>query len=374
MAADYQPQLATLVKAPPEGDGWLHEVKYDGYRIGCRIQRRTVTLWSRRGNDWTRDFPEIAAAAKGLKARSALIDGEIAVLLPDGRTSFQALQKSLAGERQGELVYFVFDLFELDGVGISREPLDVRKEALRRIGPAAGPIRFSRHWAGGGGKVFREACRLGFEGLVSKRRDQAHRAGRSPGWLKSKCVLRQEFVIGGFTEPSGSREGIGAILVGLYENDRLRFAGKVGTGFTQASSRALRKSLDPWVARGGPPRARARLERVSRLLASIRGSGEAAASERVHHAVRKGGARAEDPPRLPAQQSNEHVDRGVLPRARDGAPVSVPVAWNELMARLDPARFTIESVPSRLRDDPWKEYWTLRQKLTAATVRAVAAL
>src|SRR5439155_664448 len=139
MAADYQPQLATLVKAPPEGDGWLHEVKYDGYRIGCRIQRRAVTLWSRRGNDWTRDFPEIVAAAKALKGRSAQIDGEIAVLLPDGRTSFQALQKSLAGERQGELVYFVFDLFE---------------------------------------------------------------------------------------------------------NDRLRFAGKVGTGFTQASSRALRKRLD----------------------------------------------------------------------------------------------------------------------------------
>src|SRR5213078_2962820 len=244
MAADYQPQLATLVKAPPEGDGWLHEVKYDGYRIGCRIQRRAVTLWSRRGNDWTRDFPEIVAAAKALKARSAQIDGEIAVLLPDGRTSFQALQKSLAGERQGELVYFVFDLFELDGVDVSREPLEARKEALRRIVPDAGPIRFSRHWAGGGGKVFREACRLGFEGLVSKRRDHAHRAGRSPGWLKSKCVLRQELVIGGFTEPSGSREGIGALLVGLYENDRLRFAGKVGTGFTQASrARCARDSI-----------------------------------------------------------------------------------------------------------------------------------
>src|SRR2546423_12607753 len=143
---DYRPQLATLVKAPPEGDGWLHEVKYDGYRIGCRIQRRAVSLWSRRGNDWTRDFPEIVAAAKALKARSAQIDGEIAVLLPDGRTSFQALQKSLAGERQGELVYFVFDLFELDGVDLSREPLDARKEALGRVASATGPIRFSRHW------------------------------------------------------------------------------------------------------------------------------------------------------------------------------------------------------------------------------------
>src|SRR5438067_4263508 len=231
MAADYQPQLATLVKAPPEGDAWLHEIKYDGYRIGCRIERGKVTLWSRRGNDWTRDFPEIVAAAKALKARSALIDGEIAVLLEDGRTSFQALQNSLAGERQGELVYFVFDLFELDGADLSREPLEARKETLRNIVPGAGPILFSRHWEGGGGKVFREACRLGFEGLVSKRRHQAHRAGRSPGSLKPKSLLRNEDVGVHVYDAALARDGIGAVLVGLYENDRLRFAGKVGTGF-----------------------------------------------------------------------------------------------------------------------------------------------
>src|SRR3954468_11127115 len=240
MSADYQPQLATLVKAPPDGDGWLHEIKYDGYRIGCVIRGGTVRLWSRRGNDWTRRFPEITRAALKLRVRSALLDGEVAVLLPDGRTSFQALQNSLAGERRGELVYFVFDLLELDGRDLSKEPLARRKAALEKIVGAQGAIRFSRHWVGGGGSVFREACRLGFEGLVSKRIDQPHRGGRSPAWLKSKCILRQEFVIGGFTEPSGSRAGIGALLVGLYEGRELRFAGKVGTGFTQASSLALR--------------------------------------------------------------------------------------------------------------------------------------
>jgi bifunctional non-homologous end joining protein LigD len=244
---DYRPQLATLVNAPPEGEGWLHEIKYDGYRIGCRIEDNKVSLWSRRGNDWTRDFPEVAAAARMLRVRRALIDGEVAVLMPDGRTSFQALQNSLAGERQGELVYFVFDLLHLDGVDLARAPLDERKGALRTIVPDEGVIRYSRHWVGGGSRVFGEACRLGFEGLVSKRRDQPYRAGRSPAWLKSKCVLRQEFVIGGFTLPSGSREGIGALLVGLPEGPdggKLRFAGKVGTGFTQASSRELRRRLE----------------------------------------------------------------------------------------------------------------------------------
>src|SRR5919205_3395296 len=133
MAAEYQPQLATLVKMPPEGEGWLHEVKYDGYRIGCHVRAGKATLWSRRGNDWTRDFPEIARAAQALRVRTALLDGEIAVLLPDGRTSFQALQNSLSGERAGELVYFVFDLLELDGKDLATQPLGQRKEALRRI-------------------------------------------------------------------------------------------------------------------------------------------------------------------------------------------------------------------------------------------------
>ncbi len=189
-------------------------------------------------------FSEIAAAALEVRARSALLDGELAILLPDGRTSFQALQNSLKGERRGELVYFVFDLLELDGRDLWRAPLDERKRLLERVVPRHGPIRFSQHWTGGGGAVFREACRLGFEGIVSKRRDQPHDAGRSPGWLKTKCVLRQEFVVGGFTEPSGSRKGIGALLFGAYEDGRLRFTGKVGTGFTQETSQALRERLD----------------------------------------------------------------------------------------------------------------------------------
>src|SRR4051812_27491353 len=140
-----------LVSEAPAGEGWLHEIKYDGYRIGCRIERGKARLISRKGNDWTRDFSGIAAAAAELELTSALLDGEIAVLLPDGRTSFQALQNSLAGERRGELVYFVFDLLELDGRDLSKEPLARRKAALEKIVGAQGAIRFSRHWVGGGG-------------------------------------------------------------------------------------------------------------------------------------------------------------------------------------------------------------------------------
>jgi len=249
----YRPQVATLVSEAPDGEQWLHEIKYDGYRIGCRVARERVQLISRKGIDWTRDFPEIAAAARRLPVRSALFDGEIAVLLPDGRTSFQALQNSLAGDRRGELVYFVFDLLELDGRDLSQVPLRERKGELSGIVSAAGQVRLAQHWIGDGGSVFREACRLGFEGIVSKRLDQPHHAGRSTSWVKTKCVRQQEFVIGGFTEPSHEPgEAIGSLLVGVNEGGKLRFAGKVGTGFTRALARSLRARLEPLRTRECP--------------------------------------------------------------------------------------------------------------------------
>src|SRR5579872_1882469 len=234
----YHPQLAQLVKDAPSGPEWVHELKYDGYRIGCRIERGRVTLLSRRGNDWTANFPEIAKAAAALEVRSALLDGEVCSVLPDGRTSFQALQNST-----GRRVYFVFDLLYLDGRALARDPLDARKAALKTI--VRGPrLQFADHIDADGPAAFREACRLGLEGIVSKRRDQPYLAGKRQGWLKTKCVRRQEFVIGGFTDPEGARQGLGALLVGTYEKDRLVFAGKVGTGFTTKSARELRAALE----------------------------------------------------------------------------------------------------------------------------------
>ncbi|WP_242347042.1 non-homologous end-joining DNA ligase [Anaeromyxobacter terrae] len=240
----YRAQLAQLADEAPEGDAWVHEIKYDGYRIGCAIEDGAVTLWSRNGKDWTAQFPEVAAAARRLKVRSALLDGEVAAVLPDGRTSFQALQNAFGTGRR-ELLYFVFDLLHLDGEDLAERPLLERKAAVERLlGEGAGIIRYAQHFSGSGRDIHREACRLGLEGIVSKRADRPYRPGRNATWVKTKCVLRQELVVGGFTDPEGAaRDAIGALLVGYPEGGALRFAGKVGTGWTNEGARALRERL-----------------------------------------------------------------------------------------------------------------------------------
>lgn len=243
----YRPQLATLVKAPPRGPGWVHEIKFDGYRIGALLQGDAVHLISRNGKDWTAQFPEVARAVAALPAREAILDGEVCMVLPDGRTSFQALQNAFSGGSRSGLTYFAFDLVRLDGTDLGRRPLLERKAALAALlGRARSRlIRPSDHWDADGEAVLREACRLGLEGIVSKRADAAYRPGRNADWVKVKCILRQELVVGGFTEPEGAaRSGLGALLVGYHDGGRLAFAGKVGTGFTNASATALRRRLD----------------------------------------------------------------------------------------------------------------------------------
>jgi bifunctional non-homologous end joining protein LigD len=246
----YRAQLALLVGEAPEGRGWLHETKYDGYRIGAALEGGRATLWSRNGKDWTDRFPSIARAVERLPARAALLDGEVAAVLPDGRTSFQALQQSFGGGA-APLAYFVFDLLHLDGADLTSLALQERKarlEALLARAGDTGPIHLSRHVVGDGAALHREACRRGLEGIVSKRARAPYRATRNGDWLKVKCLVRQELVVLGFTDPEGAaRDGIGALLVGYREarGGPLRFAGKVGTGFTNASARALRARLAP---------------------------------------------------------------------------------------------------------------------------------
>jgi len=245
-AAEYRPQLATLVKEPPRGDDWVHEIKFDGWRIGARIHKGRVTLTSRNGKDWTRSFPDIVTAVEKLKTSDALLDGEVAMVLPDGRTSFQAMQNSSSAASGASLVYFVFDLLSLDDEHLASLPLEERKSHLRAlIGTRqTGRIRYSKHIDGRGDELFAHACRMGLEGIVSKRRDRPYREGRHGDWLKTKCSLRQEFVIGGVTDPEGARAGLGALLLGYYAGDRLVFAGKVGTGFSQKLAIDLRRQLD----------------------------------------------------------------------------------------------------------------------------------
>jgi bifunctional non-homologous end joining protein LigD len=241
---EYVPQLATLVSRPPRGEAWVHEIKFDGYRIGVWIDGPEIRLLSRRGNDWTKEFPEVVTAVRALGARRALIDGEVVMLDERGVASFQALQNR-ARSRKG-LAYYAFDLLRLDDVDLTNQSLEDRKRRLRELlGDDGRVLRYSTHFDSDGELVFRRACELGAEGIVSKRRDAPYRRGmRHDDWQKSKCLLRQELVIG-FTDPSGSREGVGSLLVGHYESGHMRFAGKVGTGegWTAAFSRELRRRL-----------------------------------------------------------------------------------------------------------------------------------
>ncbi len=241
----YRPQLALLVKAPPEGDEWLHELKLDGYRIGVAIDHGHVTLLSRREKAWTEAFPSVVAAAKKLRVKTALIDGELAGVLPDGRTSMHAMDG-------GSLGYFAFDILHLDGQDLTPLPLLERKQHLRRALGAKppAPFRYVDHVAGNGAAFFAEACRMQIEGIVSKLASSPYKTNaRNATWQKIKCSQRQEFVIGGYER--SVRGDLGALWLGTYEGGQLLFAGKVGTGF-QRESAALLKTLAK-IERAGSP-------------------------------------------------------------------------------------------------------------------------
>jgi len=243
-----QLQLALLVDEAPAGDAWLHEQKFDGYRILAELEGRKLRLLSRRFNDWTAQFPTVVDAISALPCKSVLLDGEVAVVMPDGRTSFQALQNSF-GRRDANVVYFAFDLLNLDGEDLMKLPLEARKQRLEKLlakaANQAGIVRYSDHVIGSGDAFFKLACKQGLEGIVSKRRDAPYSPGRGKSWVKTKCLLRQEFVIGGYTDPEGARTHIGALLVGYYQNGKLVYGGKVGTGFSTKALVDLKRALSP---------------------------------------------------------------------------------------------------------------------------------
>ncbi|HEX5031263.1 MAG TPA: DNA ligase D [Candidatus Eisenbacteria bacterium] len=238
-------QLATLVSRAPEGDDYLHEIKYDGYRALCRLTRGSASFVTRSGQDWTSRFAALASEAQRLDVDQAVLDGEIVIVEPDGRTSFQALQNSMNDGARGALVYYAFDLLSKDGKDLTKLPLEERKAALRELLANGGDaIRYSDHVVGNGPAVFQEACRRGLEGIVSKRRDAPYRGGRVGSWLKVKCTAQQELVIAGYTEPQGSRTGFGALLLGVRDGaGTIRYAGRVGTGFTHESLLDLTRRL-----------------------------------------------------------------------------------------------------------------------------------
>jgi bifunctional non-homologous end joining protein LigD len=264
----YEPALATLVKEPPQGDGWLHEIKFDGYRFGFRIAGGKAKLLTRRGHDWTSRLPHIASKAAKLRVDQALLDGEVAVVLPDGKTSFHGLQEALAGTKAGKklvMVYFAFDLMFLDGRDLSKLGTEERKAELKRLlsgVPADSVIKYSDHVIGSGAAFFANAKKLGLEGIVSKRRGAAYRSGRTTDWLKTKATHRQEFVICGFILREGTSGQVGSLILAVRSKPGPKgewvFAGQVGTGFTQDFARRLYSQLarsetthSPFP--GGPP-------------------------------------------------------------------------------------------------------------------------
>jgi bifunctional non-homologous end joining protein LigD len=241
------PQLATLVKDAPVGDEWLHEMKFDGYRMLCRIDRGDVQFWSRNGKDWTAKFPNVAAAVKSLPLKSAILDGEIVIVDAEGRSSFQKLQRAMKESSKAGFVFEVFDVIHLDGTDLTQIPLVQRKTVLKALCKSAGrraTVRYSEHVEGNGDAFFRQACKLGLEGIISKLADSKYESTRSKHWLKVKCNKEQEFVIAGYTPTSTSLPGFGSLILGVYEKGKLVHAGRVGTGFSFKQRIELKKQLD----------------------------------------------------------------------------------------------------------------------------------
>jgi bifunctional non-homologous end joining protein LigD len=227
-----EPQLATLVDAPPSGNDWLHEIKYDGYRAVAAVAGDKAAIYTRNGLNWTHRFARLGPALRQLNCDSALLDGEIAVADATGHTDFGALQDALSTGK-GALTYYLFDLLELDGKDLRKRPLTERKEMLRGLlkGTAA-PLIYSDHVVGNGAKAFAQACAMKLEGLISKQADAPYRSGRTRSWLKSKCGFEQEFVIIGWRPSDKAGRPFSSLLLAVREGDTFRYAGRVGSGYS----------------------------------------------------------------------------------------------------------------------------------------------
>jgi bifunctional non-homologous end joining protein LigD len=278
-----EPMKAVLTEERFSNPDWVFERKLDGLRCLAFKDGRGVRMLSRNKLSFNERFPDLARALEGDGATDFVIDGEI-VAYADGKSTFEALQQR--GTRVVRIYYYVFDIVHLGGDDLSRLPWRERKSLLRRTLTFKAPIRLTQHRNRDGERLFGDACRNGWEGLIAKRTDAPYTHGRSRDWLKFKCGFEQELVIGGYTAPRGSRTDLGALLVGHYDGGKLRYAGKVGTGFTQATLRELAGKLAK-LERGDSPFADAIRERGvtwvdPRLVAQI-GFGEWTRDGRLRH-------------------------------------------------------------------------------------------
>jgi bifunctional non-homologous end joining protein LigD len=241
------PMKATLVNAPPEYGDWIYELKFDGFRTIAVKDGRDVKLYSRNAKEFNARVPEIAEAVAELPIESAVLDGEIVAVDEEGRTSFQLLQGIDIGTERPPIFFYVFDLLNANGAELINEPLHERRKRLRKVldgGPQL--IRFSAEISGDPKKLLEEVRRRGLEGIIGKERNSPYEVDRrSRSWIKLKCAYEQEMIIGGFTPPEGTRQHFGALLVGYYDDGKLQFAGKVGTGFNAAVLKSLRNKMRP---------------------------------------------------------------------------------------------------------------------------------
>ncbi|MFJ1299130.1 DNA ligase D [Pseudomonadota bacterium AL_CKDN230030165-1A_HGKHYDSX7] len=290
-----RPQLATLVERPPHAPGeWIHELKFDGYRVVARLDRGEARLFTRNGHDWTAQMPQLARAISALPVENAWIDGEIVVMADDGNPSFQALQNAFDQERAERILFYAFDLPYVTGRDLREEPLWRRREILEQvIARGEDPLRFSAAFDKPVSDLVASACKLGLEGIIAKRRDAPYVTRRSDTWIKLKCARRQEFVIAGYTEPQGSRVGLGALVLAVHDQEgALRHAGNVGTGFDDrmledlvARLRKIERADSPLAPGAKPGRKVHWVE--PRLVAEV-SFGEWTGAGHVRHAVYRG--------------------------------------------------------------------------------------
>ncbi|HEY0062934.1 MAG TPA: DNA ligase D [Telluria sp.] len=321
------PELATLVDKPPSlAEDWIFEIKFDGYRLLARVDGKDIKLFTRNGHDWTHKLPRLHKALLKAGMPDGWYDGEIVVHDENGRPNFGLLQLAFDGSDTADIVYFIFDAPYLGGVDLREVPLMERRAALKTLFDKVGndTLRFSQEFGSDPDELVTAACKLGLEGVIGKRRDSRYVQRRSPDWIKLKCGQRQEFVIGGFTDPQGSRTGIGSLLLGAHDDQGvLQYAGNVGTGFNEATLRDLKKKLDALATDDSPfpPKAVAGRKHhwvKPKLIAEV-SFAEWTSSGSIRHAVFHG-LRADKPAKGISREKAKHVEETVRTQTEPVAP------------------------------------------------------
>jgi bifunctional non-homologous end joining protein LigD len=315
LPAELAPPLATLVDGPPpDPDNWLFEIKFDGYRILARVDGKGIKLITRNGNDWTHKLEPLRAALAEMALPKGWYDGEIVVHDDNGRPDFGLLQQAFDESRNGGMVYFVFDAPYLDGHDLREVPLEQRRTLLYTVlkDRPSDTVRYSAELDAPPADMVAAACKLGLEGIIGKRRDSTYVSRRTPDWIKLKCGQRQEFVIGGYTEPKGSRQGIGSLLLGVQGKDgALQYAGNVGSGFNADSLQDLRARLDKLATDASPFAPGRTIAKkahwVKPALVAEVSFGEWTRDGSIRHAVFQG-LRTDKPPRAITREQPAHIE------------------------------------------------------------------